>query len=293
MAKINYVSKDNLTLYNEKAKARFDNKIESVKVNGTVVGIDGKAVDITVPTDNKDLTNGAGYIKAAEAPVQSVNGQTGAVTIPAASVMTGATAAADGKQGLVPAPQAAQEGLYLRGDGTWAKPEGKEYTAATSTSDGLMSSADFTKLQGVEAGANKFTLTAATSDALGGVTIGDNISNTDGRISLTKANVTGALAYTPLTPDETQEKINAAVGDVTSFETVVLGATDALPETGAKGTIYFKPDTHTDANDSYDEYIYVGSAWEKIGNTDIDLTGYAQSDDFVPMTDAEVTALFA
>ena len=38
------------------------NIIESIKVNGTALTIADKAVDITVPTDNAQLTNGAGYI---------------------------------------------------------------------------------------------------------------------------------------------------------------------------------------------------------------------------------------
>lgn len=38
------------------------NVIESIKVNGTAQTITNKSVNITVPTDNKDLTNGAGYI---------------------------------------------------------------------------------------------------------------------------------------------------------------------------------------------------------------------------------------
>lgn len=36
-------------------------------------------------------------------------------------IMTGATALAAGTKGLVPAPQATQQGLFLRGDGTWAE----------------------------------------------------------------------------------------------------------------------------------------------------------------------------
>lgn len=42
------------------------NIIESVKVNGTALTITGKAVDITVPTDNASLTNGAGYLVASD-----------------------------------------------------------------------------------------------------------------------------------------------------------------------------------------------------------------------------------
>ncbi len=37
-------------------------------------------------------------------------------------VMTGATAQANGTSGLVPAPEAGEQNLYLRGDATWADP---------------------------------------------------------------------------------------------------------------------------------------------------------------------------
>lgn len=71
------------------------------------------------------------------------------------------------------------------------------YSVATTTANGLMASADKTKLDGIAADANNYKLPAATAIALGGVKIGSNITNTDGTISLTKANVTTALGYTP------------------------------------------------------------------------------------------------
>ena len=40
------------------------NVIETVKVNGTAVTVTDKAVDISVPTDNAELINGAGYLVA-------------------------------------------------------------------------------------------------------------------------------------------------------------------------------------------------------------------------------------
>jgi hypothetical protein len=62
-----------------------------------------------------------------------------------------------------------------------------------------MSAADKTKLDGIAEGANAYTLPAATAQALGGVKIGSNITLANGGvISLTKANVTSALGYTPL-----------------------------------------------------------------------------------------------
>lgn len=46
-----------------------------------------------------------------------------------------------------------------------------------------------------------YTLPTATSSTLGGVKIGSNITVSSGTISLTKANVTNALGYTPPTTD--------------------------------------------------------------------------------------------
>ena len=44
-----------------------------------------------------------------------------------------------------------------------------------------------------------YTLPTATASVLGGVKTGSNITNSDGTISITKANVTAALGYTPPT----------------------------------------------------------------------------------------------
>lgn len=56
------------------------------------------------------------------------------------------------------------------------------------------------KLAAIEAEANKYVLPAATASALGGVKIGSNITLADGgTISITKANVTGALGVDPTT----------------------------------------------------------------------------------------------
>ena len=60
-----------------------------------------------------------------------------------------------------------------------------------------MSAADKTKLNGIASGANNYSLPQATSSTLGGVKIGSNISVSSGVISLSKANVTNALGYTP------------------------------------------------------------------------------------------------
>ena len=67
------------------------------------------------------------------------------------SDMKGATSSVAGTHGLVPAPAAGANTKYLRGDGTWQTPPNTTYSLATSSSNGLLSSGDFTKLSKVTA----------------------------------------------------------------------------------------------------------------------------------------------
>ena len=46
---------------------------------------------------------------------------------------------------------------YLRGDGTWVTPPDTTYSVATTSANGLMSSTDKTKLDGIATGANNYT----------------------------------------------------------------------------------------------------------------------------------------
>lgn len=97
---------------------------------------------------------------------------------------------------------------------------------ATQSAAGFMSAADKKKLDGIAEGANKYSLPTATSSVLGGVKTGANITNNSGVLSVTAANVTNALGYTPpkqdtntwrpvvnnLTSDSTTDSLSAAQG---------------------------------------------------------------------------------
>lgn len=80
-----------------------------------------------------------------------------------------------------------------------------EKTKVNKVEGKCLSTNDYTtpeknKLAAIEAEANKYVLPAATASALGGVKIGSNITLADGgTISITKANVTGALGVDPAT----------------------------------------------------------------------------------------------
>ncbi len=90
------------------------------------------------------------------------------------------------------------------------------YSAATTSSPGLMSASDKSKLNGIAVGANAYVLPTATSSVLGGVKTGSNITNSSGTISLTKANVTAALGYTPPTSDTTYSAASTSAAGLMS-----------------------------------------------------------------------------
>ena len=85
-----------------------------------------------------------------------------------------------------------------RYDGTeWILISANAIPNATSDVNGLMTSTDKIKLDGIAENANNYSLPSATDTTLGGVRVGNNITNTDGTLSLTKQNITDALGYTP------------------------------------------------------------------------------------------------
>lgn len=98
-----------------------------------------------------------------------------------------------------------EKGWTVNADNTTYRYDGSEWVdigitaipKATTSVDGLMTSSDKSKLDNVEENANNYTLPSATDTTLGGVSIGNNITNDGGLISITKKNVTDALGFTP------------------------------------------------------------------------------------------------
>ena len=123
----------------------------------------------------------------------TVNGHTVASDVPANAKFTDtqyspfAKSGTGAKAGLVPSPSTtAGTSKYLCENGTWAVPPDTKYSVATTTSAGLLSASDKSKLDGIEAGADKYKLPVA-SETLGGVKTGPSvIVNSDGTMSIVK-----------------------------------------------------------------------------------------------------------
>lgn len=93
----------------------------------------------------------------------------------------------------------------------------------------------------------------------------------------------------------TKEELATAIGKITSFEFLIVSS---LPNPGAKGTIYLVESTSgnqssVENKNTYDEFIWVGSKYEKIGTTDINLSDYMNAadiaDTYLSKTDASTT----
>ena len=84
-----------------------------------------------------------------------------------------------------------------------------------------------------------YTLPNATSSTLGGVKIGNNISVTNGTISLSQTDVTSALGYTPPASDTTY-------GDATTTSSGLMSSTDKVKLNGIadNANYYIHPPTH-------------------------------------------------
>ncbi len=78
---------------------------------------------------------------------------------------------------------------------------------------------------------------------------------------------------------QTEAQVNTAItnalGNITGFSVEVV---QSLPATGEQGVFYFVSNSGS-GNNIYDEYVYVNSAFEKIGTTEIDLSNYLQTTD--------------
>lgn len=135
------------------------------------------------------------------------------------------------------------------------------YADATTSTHGLMSAADKTKLDGVATGAqaNKIESVKVNGTAL--------------TIDSSKAVNVDLTAYAK-SADVTKE-IASAVSGVTQIDYSVV---ESLPSTGKKGIIYLVANSGSN-NNIYDEYIYINSKFEKLGSREMDLSSYAKKTD--------------
>ena len=161
--------------------SHYENVLTAIKVNGTVQTITDKGVDIAVPTNNNQLTNGAGYQTSSQ--VES------AIT-------------------------------------------GKGYQTAAQV----------------------------------------------------ESAITGK-GY------QTAPQVAAAISAAGHLKRLKV---DALPDAGGADaqTIYLVPAEKSDTGNVYDEFMVIDGAWERIGSTQVDLTGYVQEGDLTELGATKVQSIW-
>lgn len=157
--------------------------------------------------------------------------------------LKGATTSTAGTAGYAPAPSAGAANRYLRSDGTWAVPPDTNttYSAATTSTAGLMSAADKVKLNGIATGANKYTLPTASSSTLGGVKTTSNVTSTSG---LTACPIISGVPYykdTNTTYSVASTSANGLMSstDKKKLDGINISSGTRLPSTGTEGAFFF------------------------------------------------------
>lgn len=107
------------------------------------------------------------------------------------------------------------------------------YSKATASSDGLMSKEDFSKLAGIAANANNYSLPKASTTVLGGVKVGTNLSiDTNGVLSA--KDTTYSAATTSANGLMTKEMVTKLNGIATNANNYSLPTASATVKGGVK-----------------------------------------------------------
>lgn len=199
--------------------------------------------------------------------------------------------------------------IVTDGDGRWVKKA--DLTKASASADGLMSKEDYSKLAAIAAGAEVNTIESVKVN--GAALTPDSNKAVDVTVPILGVSKNG----TALTPDSTTKvvdvtvptkvsdltndskfqtdtevasAISSAISGITSFNYEVV---QTLPASGTKGTIYLVSNSGTGTN-IYDEYIWIDGdptgRFEKIGTTEMDLSGYVQATEMTTISDNDIIA---
>lgn len=161
--------------------------------------------------------------------------------------------------------------------------------SANDLTDALKKSYD-----GAVTNVNKLVSGGAEANKINTIAVNGTVINPD---TSKKVSITMPTKVSDLTNDslfQTQSQVSSAiataVGKITGISFSIV---ESLPTTGQNGVIYLISHSHSDSGDSYDEYAWIASAskYEKLGNTDVDLSGYLKISDMSAITTAEIDTM--
>lgn len=282
-----YLDYDGLALYDEKIKQLIDAKQDAESGKGLSTN------DYTTTEKNKL----AGITAGAEPNQNAFSTVSVAGTSLAADSKTDTLTITAGDN-VTLTPTASNDSFTIAATDT-------TYPVATATTGGVLSDAQAVKLNGIATGATANAATTTTPKMDGTATVGsetayakgDHIHPTDtSRAPLASPTFTGtpkaptAAAGTKTTQIATTAFVDTAITNaISGIQGISYEVVASLPATGEAGVIYLVSNSGSAPN-IYDEYIWTGTAFEKIGTTDVDLSGYQPL--MTAITNAQINALF-
>lgn len=153
----------------------------------------------------------------------------------------------------------------------------KTYNVATTEEAGLLSSANLTKINGLEEGAEKNVITKVKRN---GTLV--NISNKEVDIAV-------PTKLSELVDDKdlvSKTQVQKLISDARHMKKEIVAS---KPSKGTEDTIYLVGPKGS-GNNVYEEWIYVNNQWEKIGDTstEVNLEGYIREEDIKAITNDEI-----
>lgn len=201
----------------------FNGRITGKKWNvigtvGTVTSVNGQTgtVTLSIPTNTNQLVNGNGFITSAGAPVQSVNGLVGAVTIDGSIVHLGG----DSHLGVSGAGTGLSPYLISFNRTNFDTLNGRKVDTGSIAHQGYVVSYDSVN--------KKYVLVPQSGGAGAGVT---SFNTRSGTVVLISADVVAALGFTPLNPANNLNDLSSASAGRTNLG-LGTSATHDVPASG-------------------------------------------------------------
>lgn len=285
------------------------NVLVGIKINGSDVPIDSatRKSAFDVPTKTSDLTNDSGFITSADVP----EGSTASSVTP---VMDGVAAKGT-------------DNGFARGDHVHPSDTSKvDKVDGKGLSTNDYTTAEKNKLGGIDTGAEvnivetikvNGTALEVTSKAVNITVPTNNNQLTNGAGYQTASQVETAITgkgYQTSTQVEsaitakgyqTASQVNTAI-EAKGYQTASQVATaiaaaphlkrtkvTTLPDAddADENTIYMVPITSATGDNKFTEWMVIDEAWEKTGDSDVDLSGYVQDSDLSAITNGEIDTM--
>ncbi len=131
-----------------------------------------------------------------------------------------------------------------------------------------------------------------TNDS-GYITSSDIAGKADSATTLSGYGITDAYTKTEVySKSETDTQISTAVANAGHLKRTIVSS---LPEVSSAdtNTIYMMLEDGGSADNKYIEWMVINGAWERVGSSDVDLSGYLQTTDIVAITNSEIDTVVA